>query len=76
MNAATVAAKRPVFFDRHQEHIKDSEKSKTYKDEDSLGVALPILGERFVLSIRFRKVDRPDLARNVAVRLGTALRYT
>jgi len=64
MNAATVAAKRPVLGLESQS--KENRENGTYKDEDAFGVSLPILRQCSVLSLRFGKVNRPDLARRIA----------
>jgi hypothetical protein len=64
MNAATVAANRPVLGRESQS--KENRENGTYKDEDAFRVSLPIVRQCSVLSLRFGKVNIPDLARHVA----------
>jgi hypothetical protein len=64
MNAATVAPKRPVLGRESQS--KENRENGTYKDEGPFGVSLPIVRQCSVLSLRFGKVNVPDLARRVA----------
>jgi hypothetical protein len=74
MNAATVAAKRPVFQlalgERWNSEVRGTGKrweAWTYKDEDALRVSLPVLRKYFVLSISLGEVNGPHLAGRIAL---------